>query len=515
MSVITKPGQRLRAEPRLVKRETAVGHVVGLSLALCGGGMLVSALVEWIQGGPNGVIFVVSGLLAGLPGFALWNRTRAPERIPAAAIFAAVLFGWIAFCVAATIPYLASDTFLRFDLALFEAVSGFTTTAATVLRSVEDASPGLLFWRATTQWIGGIAVVIFAVSVLPFLGVGGMELVRSATAGPASERLGGRVRTTAARLVPLYVFFTVLVAIAYIGFGMSVFEGVVHAFTTVSTGGFSTRSAGLASFRSAGIEWVAIVAMIVAGGSYALYWRALRGKPLVLFRSFEFRAYLLLTALFCAAAIAWNEGGGELRADLVRRTIFTTVSLTSTTGYRMLDLGRYAAPAQLLFVFAMGLGGMAGSAAGGFKVFRLLAVVGYARRQLFTQLHPRAVNVVRLGRDIVPDIVVTRIVGFFGVFMAAGGAATLLVAAFGADVLTAISSVASSIGNVGPVVTGSGAMLHYADFDAATRGILMVVMLVGRLDVFPVLLGLVPFARFVSDRLPGAGSRRFVRLLRG
>ncbi len=515
MSVLAKPRQRLTVEPRLAKRETAVGHVVGIALALGGAGMIVSAVVERLGGGQDAALLGVSGLLAGVPGFVLWNRTRVPERIPAPTIFAAVLFGWIAFCVAATIPYLASDTFLRFDLALFEAVSGVTTTAATVIRSVEEASPGLLFWRATTQWIGGIAVVVFAVSVLPFLGVGGMELVPSGAAGPASERLGSRVRTTAARLVPLYLGFTVAVASAYVLFGMSLFDGVAHAFTTVSTGGLSTHDRSFAYFDSAALEWVAIVAMVVAGGSFALYWRALRGKPIVIFRSAEFRAYVALTVLFCVAAVVWTMPGDGIDADSFRRTIFTTVSLTTTTGYRMLDFDQWAAPVQLLIVFATGLGGMAGSAAGGFKVIRLLAVLAYARRQLFTQLHPRAVHIIRLGRDIVPNIVVTRIVGFFGLFMAAGAATTFLVAAFGADMRTAISAVASAIGNVGPGLGEVGPMRHFADLDAATRAVLMVVMLVGRLDVYPVLLGLVPFLRFVSDHLPGNTSRSLVRVFRG
>ena len=515
MSVLAKSGRRLVPESALPRRATAVGHVVGLALALAGAGMLASALVERLTGGGDSVMFVSSGLLVGIPGFAVWNRTKAPGRIPAATIFAAVLFGWIAFCFASTIPYLASGTLVRFDLALFEAVSGVTTTATTVRRPLESVSRGLLFWRAATQWIGGISAVVFAVSVLPFLGVGGMELVRSAAPGPAAERLAPRVRATASRLVPLYLAFTAIVAFGYVAFGMSPFDGVTHAFTTVSTGGLSTHDRSFAHFDSASLEWIAIGAMIVAGGSFALYWRALRGKPLLIFRSAEFRAYTVLTALFCVAAVAWNGADAGLSGDLVRRTIFTTVSLTSTTGYRMLDFDNWSAAVQLLFIFAIGLGGMAGSAAGGFKVFRLLAVLGYARRQLYGQLHPRAVAVIRFGRDIVPNVVVTRVVGFFGLFMAAGAAATFLVAAFGADVRTAISAVASAIGNVGPGLGDAGPMRHFADLGAGVRGVLMVVMLVGRLDVYPVLLGIVPFMRFVGDRLPGSAGQAFVRIFRG
>jgi trk system potassium uptake protein len=515
LSLLAKPKTRLVAESRLPRRETAVGNVIALALTLSGAGMLVSAVVEKLDGGSDAVVLLASGLIVGIPGFAVWNRTRSPDRIPAATIFAAVLFGWIAFILASAIPYYATGVLDRFDLALFEAVSGATTTSASVLLPIEGTGAGLLFWRATTQWIGGIAAVVFAVSVLPFLGVGGMELVRSDTAGPASERLAPRVRATAARLVPIYVGFTVVVAVAYTAFGMGIFDGITHAFTTVSTGGFSNHDASFAYFDSAALEWIAIVAMALAGGSLVLYWRAIRGRPLMVVRSTEFRAYIVLTVLICVAAVAWNATRDGLDAEVVRRTIFTTVSLTSTTGYRMLDFDAWAPAVQLVLVFAIGLGGMAGSPSGGFKVFRLLAVLSYARRQLYTQLHPRAVSVVRFGRDIVPETVMTRIVGFFGLFMAAGAAATFLVAAFGADVRTAISGVASAIGNTGPGLGDVGPMQQFVDLGAGIRGVLMVVMLVGRLEVFPVLLGVVPLARFVGDHLPRSFARALVRSFRG
>ncbi len=477
--------------------------------------MVVSALVERIEGGSEAGLLFILGLVVGLPGWILWLRTRPPARIPTATIFAAALFGCIAFVLAASVPYIASGLLTRFELALFEAVAGLTTTSSTVVLSIEGASAGMQFFRATTQWIGGITFVVFAVSVLPFLGVGGMELVRSSAPGPAAERLAQRMRGTAARLVPVYAGFTAVVAIGYVVLGMSLHDGITHAFTTASTGGFSNYDRSFAHFDSAGLEWFAIVTMVVAGGSLALYWQALRGKPLVLLRSAEFRAYITIAVLLCAAALAWNGADHGFDTDTVRHTIFTTVSLTSTTGYRMLDFDQWAAAVQLLFVFTVGLGGMAGSAAGGFKVFRLLAVLGYARRQLFSQLHPKAVTVIRFGRDIVPNVVVTRIVGFFGLFMAAGGAATFLLAAFGADVRTSISAVASGIGNVGPGLGDVGPMRQFAYLDSGTRGVLMVVMLLGRLEVYPLLLGVVPFARFVSDRLPRGVGKTVVRVVRG
>jgi trk system potassium uptake protein TrkH len=497
------------------RRETATGHVVGLAIAIAGAAMCASAVVEKLQGGTEAVHILASGLVVGVPGLALWARTKAPARIPVASIFAAVLSGWIAFVLVSTVPYLVTHTFVAFDRALFESVSGFTTTSASVLRPVDGTAPGILFWRAATQWIGGIGVVVFAVSVLPFLGVGVAQLTQTARIGPASESLGPRVSATATRLLPIYLGFTVVLAGAYDAAGMKTFDAVTHAFTTVSTGGFSTHDASFAYFRSAPLEWIAIAAMMLAGGSYALYWRALRGKPLVVLRSAEFRAYIGITAMLCAATVGWNGTRHGFTASAVRRTIFTTVSITSTTGYRMLDFNRWATPIQLLLVFAMGLGAMAGSAAGGFKVGRLLAVLSYARRQLFTQLHPRAVGVVRFGREIVPEAVVTRVVGFFGLFMAIGGLGTFLVAAFGADMRTAISTVASAIGNVGPALGAAGPTTDYLGVSAGARGVLMVVMLIGRLEVFPVLLGIVPLVRIVTDALPRPVKKVFLRVARG
>jgi trk system potassium uptake protein TrkH len=513
---LTRIATRAAAEPSASRRvPTAVGHVVGLTLVVAGGAMVVSAGADVLRGGTQGITLLVSGLVVGVPGAVLWSVTCTPGRIPKASIFASVLSAWIVFVLVSTIPYLATHTFTRFDNALFESVSGFTTTSATVLHPVEAAAPGILFFRAVSQWIGGISVVVFAVSVLPFLGVGVLQLAHASTIGPASEQLAPRVRATAVRLAPLYVAFTAAVAAAYDIAGMRPFDSVTHALTTVSTGGFSTHTQSFAAFNSGPIEWVGIVSMVLAGGSYALYWRALRGKPLVILQSAEFRAYLGITAAFCAATVAWRAAAAGWSATIVRRTIFTTVSITSTTGYRLSNYDGWAAAPQLLLLFAMALGAMAGSAGGGFKVGRLIAVLSYARRQIFAQLHPKAVAVVRFGREIVPELVVSRIVGFFTLFMAIGGIATLLVAAFGADIRSAIAMVASAIGNVGPARGPAGPFRDYLGVSPGARWVLMVVMLIGRLEVFPVLLGAVPLLRFVVDRLPGRVNQFLLRLGRG
>lgn len=496
---------------RLRRSETLVGHVTGLVLVIGAVGMAASGLVDVIGRGSAVAPLFGSAIGVGAAGFALWRLTAVPDRLPTASIFSAVLMSWIGLSIAGAIPYLASATFDGIELALFESVSGFTTTGSTVLRPIEVASPGILFWRSVTQWMGGIGVVVFAISVLPYLGVGGMELL-SAEAPGESERLVPRVRETAKRLVMLYLGFTTAVAAAYALFGMSPYDAVTHAFTTVSTGGFSPHNASFAHFGSASLEWIAIAAMVFAGGSFALWWRALKGKPLVVVRSAEFRAYLALICLIAGTAVAWNVAREGFSHDLVRQTAFSVISLSTSTGYTILDYDQWAGAVRLMLIFAMGLGGMAGSTTGGFKVFRLLAVLSYGRRQVFRQLHPRAVDVVRIGKDVIPEPIVAKVVGFFGLFMAIGGLATFLVAASGTDPLTAISAVAQSIGNVGPGMGEVGPTTDFLGLHAAGRAVLVVVMFVGRLEVFPVLLGFVPLFRWVGRRLPSRVARALARI---
>lgn len=516
MRVGTRPTGRLTPGTKpFARRPTVVGHLVGIALAIAGAGMLIAAAVEQLDGGEQVMTLVVSGLAIGAPGLLLWDRTAAPERIPAASIFAAVLTTWIALSFAGTLPYLLSGALSNFDDALFESVAGFTTTGSTLLRPLEDVAKGVLFWRATTQWMGGIGVVVLAVSVLPFLGVGGMELLATQAPGPSSERLAPRVRETAKRLLLIYVGFTAVVALLYGIFGMSVFDAVVHSFTTVSTGGFTTHDASFGAFSPAH-QWIAVVAMTLAGGSYTLWWRAITGRPASVVRSTEFRAYLAVVVGICAAAVAWNSSRQGWSARLLRETLFSTTAITSTTGYTLLDYDEWATAVKLLLIFAMGLGGMAGSAAGGFKTFRLLTVLAYGRRQLFRQLHPKAVDVVRLGGNVVPDRLVARVVGFFGLFMAIGGLGTFLVAALsGTDLVTAISATVQAIGNVGPGMGEVGATTNFLPLERPARAVLMVVMLTGRLEVFPVLLGVVPLLRFVGDRLPRRVTQTFLRFFRG
>jgi trk system potassium uptake protein TrkH len=247
-----------------------------------------------------------------------------------------------------------------------------------------------------------------------------------------------------------------------------------------------------------------------------LYWRALRGKPFAIVRSVEFRVYLALVALVGLVAVLSNGLRHGMTGALVRRTLFTTVSISTTTGYRLANFERWSGSVQLLLIFAMAVGAMAGSTGSGFKVYRLMGIVGHVRRHLFRQLHPRSVPVVRIGHEVVPDAVISRILGFFGLFMGIGAAATIGVAALGGlDLRTAIAAVTTTMGNVGIGLGRLGPGHSFLAVSAGARWVLMATMLIGRLEIYPVLLGLVPLARAVSDRLPPRLSRTLVRFGRG
>lgn len=501
---------------RTSKRETVTGHLVGLMLAASGAGMATCGIVELLVGGPEALSLIAPGVAVGVPGAVLWRATRASRRISPATIYGAVLAGWLAFTVAASLPYLLSGVLTRFDLALFEAVSGFTTTAASVITPLDGVPKGILLWRAMTQWFGGVAIMTFVVSILPHFRTAGFEHLAGISGGWGGERIAPRVQETARRLVLLYAGFTAFVAAFYVLFGMGPFDAVAHSFTTVSTGGFSTHDRSLAHFDSPGIEWTAIVAMILAGGNFALYWQALRGRAFSLWRSVEMRAYLGLVALVGAAALAWEAPATRWSADGVRRTLFGAISISTTTGYTILDYDRWAGAVQLLLIFAMAIGGMAGGSAGGFKIFRGVAVFGHVRRHLFRQLHPKAVHIVRIGDEVIEDSVITRVLGFFGLFMAVGAIATFLVAAIGGlDLRTSISAVTSALGNVGPALGSLGPTHGYLEVNTGVREVLMITMLAGRLELYPVLLGLIPLVRLVSDRLPRRLAQMLARAGRG
>jgi len=479
-------GERLLAPGRY---SSLIANIVGLSLAVVGVGIGFSGIVDAIDGGPDVFVLLAVGVVVWAVGSVLWRITIVPKQIRTVDVFSTVTVAWLAMAAAGAIPYILTGHFDRWDNALFESISGFTTTGATVTADIEATSKGLLFWRSTSQWMGGMGVIVLVVAVLPTVGSGGMSLLAAEAPGPTGERLTPRVRETARRLWAVYIGFTIVLAIAYFAAGMSAYDAVSHSFTTVSTGGFSPYQSSIGQFDSALIEWICIVAMLLAGGSFTLYYRALKRDPKPLLRSTEFRVYLLIVAAITLYAfIASGNNGGQ--AAGFRDSLFTTASTVTTTGYVTTEYGLWSQTTQLLLLIVMPIGAMAGSTAGGVKVIRVLAVASFAHREALRHLHPRLVRPVRVGNGILPNEVAGRVVGFMMLALAIFGGGAVLISATGPDMLTSFSSSATAFGNVGP---GLGALDHANDFlsiPPAGRWVAMVQMLLGRLEIYPVILAL-------------------------
>ena len=481
---------------RPTRLPSLVAQIIGLTLAFCGAGLLLSALVEIVYGDTGDWRSLgVLGLVSLLVGYVMRSVTSVPDRILRLDVFVSVTSSWLAMAAVGALPYVATGTITGVDLALFESVSGFTTTGATVLQAgdepiVFDASVGLLFWRSVTQWLGGMGVIVLVVAVLPSVGSWGMGLLEAEAPGPTGERLTPRVTRTAQHLWAFYVGFTVLTMIGYMAAGMSLYDAASHSLTTVSTGGFSRYTLSIAHFESSAVEWVAIAAMFVAGSSFTLLYRLVRGKPGPLLRSVEFRLYVAVVAV--AVSLTWFASGEPATVSGLRNSLFTVTSIVSTTGYGTADfVGAWEPPAQAVLLILMPIGAMAGSTAGGVKLVRVLAVASLAHRETLAQLHQHLIRPVRVGRSLIADRVVDRVVGFLVLVLAAFGGSGLLIALTGEDVVTAFSAAATTLGNVGPGLGDVGPRSDFAGLTWFARLVCMVNMLLGRLEIYPVLLALV------------------------
>lgn len=465
-------------------------HMIGLSVALVGVGILVCAVVETVVGGPDAGALWLVGVGSSVVGLLAWQLTEIPKAVRVLDVFITVTMAWVAMAVVGALPFLATGHFDNIIDAVFESVSGFTTTGSTVTGDIEGTSRGLLMWRSTTQWIGGMGVIVLVVAVLPTIGSGGMSLLQAEAPGPTGERLTPRVRETAKRLWGVYVGLTVVLIVGYMAAGMSLFDGVNHSFTTVSTGGFSPYQSSIGHFESTAVEWVAIVGMVLAGGNFTLYYRALRRDPKPLLQSTEVRLYLAIVVgvgLWCF----FVAGEGDGTSAGFRDAVFMSASTVTTTGYVTSEYGHWSQAAQAVLLMVMPIGAMAGSTAGGVKVMRVLSAASFTHREALKQLHPRLVRSVRLGRgDVLPDEVAGRVVAFMmlSLVIFAGGA--LAIAASGNDMITSFSASATSLGNVGP---GLGELDHGGDFRALRpfgRVVAIAQMLLGRLEIYPVILAL-------------------------
>ncbi len=388
--------------------------------------------------------------------------------------------------VISTIVYLASGEIDRVDDAIFESMAGFTTTSLTVV-DPEALPAWLLTWRALTQWLGGLGALMFALVVIPTFG--GQRRLSEVAGGRGRRAVLARTWShTSQRVVLTYVSFTVLVFGAYAAAGMGIFDAATFGLTTASTGGFANYRDSFAHFDSATIEWVGAGAMALAGISIAaLVWMA-RGQVQALWRSTELKLYasLIVGSTVLVSAWTWTDTGGG--GDTIRESFFAVTSSISTTGFRVADWGHWVTAPQILLLVLIGMGSMAGSAGGGFRLLRVLEIVGIVRRELVMQLHPRAVVPVRVSGAVASEASLTRVHNFQILWVLAVAFGVFGIASLGEDLATAVSVSISALATAGP---GLGDLTGFADatvLAAPARGMLIALMFLGRLSIYPVVV---------------------------
>ncbi|MBU2488861.1 MAG: TrkH family potassium uptake protein [Proteobacteria bacterium] len=475
------------------------GHVtalVGLLTFFVGLSMILplGCSLYFREGEAARVLLVSMGITLGC-GALLYGPTRksASEALSHREGMAIVTLGWISVGVFGAIPFHLGDVFPSFVDSLFESVSGFTTTGSSLLSNIEALPRGLLLWRSLIQWLGGMGIIVLSLAILPFLGVGGMQLYKAEVPSPVPDKLKPRIRDTATVLWKVYLLFTAAQVLLLMLGNMNLFDAVCHAFTTMPTGGFSTRNVSVMSFHSAWVDGVMVVFMLLAGVNFSLHYQMLKGRPKVLWRDPEARFFLGLV-LVLIAAVTVNVHGVvyESLSSAFRYASFQVVSILTTTGYVTADYERWPAFSQIVLVLCMFVGASAGSTGGGIKCLRVMLLFKYAYRELFRLVHPRSVSPVKLGGRVVPEAVLSSICGFFLAYVGLFAICSVLLSSMGVDLLTSLSAVAATMGNIGPGLAGVGPMDNFSMIPLAGKWLLIFCMLLGRLEIYTVIILLVP-----------------------
>ncbi len=464
--------------------------------------MVVTGLAIWLCAGvgfhfndpaPAIHALLYGGAVGVLAGMLIAALTRGPIALSRRDGFGVVSFGWLAVALVGSIPYLLSGVIADPVAALFETVSGFTTTGASVLGNLESVPKGILFWRAMTQWFGGMGVLVLCVAILPFLGVGGMQLYRAEMPGPSKDRLTPRIATTAKLLWGLYALMSLAQTLLLMAGGMDWFDACCHTFATMSTGGFSTRTSSVAAFDSLYIDIVITAFMFLAGANFALHFRALRGAPGVFQKDPEFRIYTLIWLASCLfmSVNLWMTGT-EQAGGALRHGFFQGTSILTTTGFATRDFNLWPQASRLLLVLLMFVGGCGGSTAGGIKAARFFVVFKHIGRELGRVMHPQSVARIKLGKTALDEGLIANIVTFVMIFFSVFAVMSFMMTFYTPDLVTATSAVVASLGNIGPGLGAVGAAETYAFIPSPGKLMLIVCMLLGRLELYTVLVLFMP-----------------------
>ena len=471
-----------------------VGFLLGVIILGIAILMLAPCFLAWELGSRDLQAFLISEVITASVSLALifFNRNAA-RKLNIREVFLLTVFSWIAVCVFGALPFVLSHTVSGFADAIFESVSGVTTTGATVLTQLDELPKDILLWRSMMQWVGGLGIVALGAAVLPFLGIGGMRLFR-AESSDFSEKLLPQTRQFLLQLILVYFLISALCVFAYAVAGMSFFDAVNHAMTTVSTGGYSTHDNSIAFFNSAAIESVSVVFMLIAGAPFVLYLPILSGRLGKI--SSGSQVWTMLQFYFAVTALLtlWLTISGEAGiSGAFRKAVFNVVSIGTTTGYVSSDYTTWGYFAVIVFFFLTFVGGCSGSTSGGIKIFRFKIAYIMFRETIQRLLHPNAVFARSIEGQPLTDETAASVSAFALAYACTVGFVAILLAAAGNDFVTSFSAAATATANVGPGIGPViGPSLNFSSIGDISKWILCVAMLLGRLEIFTLLILLTP-----------------------
>ncbi len=474
---------------------SAIGNILGYLLIINGGFMATCLPISFYYKEDDWLAILISSVVtlgAGL-GLRFATRKRENRDLKKKDGYLIVTLGWIVMSFFGAMPYLISGEIPTLTGAFFETISGYTTTGASILTDIEAVSKGILFWRSLTQWIGGMGIIVLALAILPFLGIGGMQLFVAEAPGITPDKLQPRIQETAKRLWFLYVGLTLFEAVLLFFAGMGPYDAINHALTTMATGGFSTKNASIAHFDSPLIQYIIIFFMFLAGTSFTLTYFTLKRNFKKIIKNEEFIVYsLFILSITVIVSVTLLVMKGMPIEQAFRDSLFQVVSLVTTTGFVSADYTQWANFLTIVFFVLLFVGGSAGSTAGGVKVIRHIVLFKNSFLELKRQLHPSAVMPVRISGRAIDGQIVFNVLAFIMIYILVFLVGVVLLSSMDIDFDTAFGAVATTLGNVGPGIGDVGPVDNFAGMPMAGKWLLSFLMLLGRLELFTVLMLLSP-----------------------
>jgi len=469
-------------------------QVVGLINTFLALAMLAPLSASFYYGDGDLSAFVISFIITFLSGLSLYFFFRSDNLdISHREGFAIVAASWISMSLFSSLPFILSGQFPSVLDAVFEAVSGITTTGASILTNIEGLTHGIIFWRSMIHWLGGMGIVIVALVILPILGIGGMQLYKAEVSVVTTDKFAPRVRDMAKILLGIYVLFTgVMMGLLMLG-GMGFFDSFVHTVGSVATAGFSNKNLSVGFYGSVYFEAVIIIFMILGATSFSLHYGFFKEGPKVYAKSEEFK-FFILVILVSTVLISINLYSSHYDSlfTSIRYALFQVTSIATTTGFSSADFGAWPPFSQILILILMFIGGTAGSTTGSIKSIRVLLLLKVGYKEIYQLIHPHAVTPVKLNGKVVPPEVIKSVMGFSFLFIGIFAVSALALSWTGLDTMTAISSAAASIGNIGPALGETGPALNYFHIPDSAKCIIIFNMLLGRLEIYTLLILLIP-----------------------